>query len=257
VLGSQYSRERIDESMAVWCHAVFDLKKGLGLDKNPDVVYNHCGKGDTMSNVERMALWHVVDRQSADPKWFKPYYQCMTQMNSGGWDEALWLLDCVVAPHSQESEHYDIYDAFCFAQILDSLLSRQVICNEIETGSWPFKDKGEEENNEVLNNLPPPFRGKFWGGLKGEDGYVAWDRPIGNEKVMIDPSQIPLEVGNFDSAKMFTYLGINRGFARWPYGYDRIYTFHVIDNKGWRVNRLALASCESCKRYSLLTSERL
>lgn len=132
-------------------------------------------------------------------------------------------------------------DAYCFAKVHTMLLSGDALLTQIEAGEEPHLDKYVAENNEVLQDLPSPFSGRFWGGRADQDGIIKWREPIlgsvklasGKEKRrQIPPGSAPLEVGHTKGYTTLLHLNGQGNVARWPYHASHITIIHRLGSKG-------------------------
>ncbi len=143
-----------------------------------------------------------------------------------------------------ERYSYDIYDAYCFAQINYCIKQGLIQVFQVPIGKEPVADRMHDKMNEILSGLSFPFRAVFTGGTQGSDGFLGVSAPV--NAILYDPDSdmndlafcivpdfdFPLEVGYMGAQKTFEYLhcawsglGGRLGVARWPYYQDRITVF--------------------------------
>ena len=155
-----------------------------------------------------------------------------------------WWQDVIV---QQSYRGYDIYDAAVFCEIQAALHREQIAHSRLVGIPQPAGDKATKKNRAALANLIAPFRARFTGSTKGDDGWLAWSRPIELDLLRdgkrVAPHRepqskpgtgIPLEVGYTDSATTLWRLAQHRALARWPYSHEFIFMFVVVDNYLWR-----------------------
>lgn len=182
-----------------------------------------------------VAVHKAVNDLMGDVRWMSLLADVVNKLRSGyylsGWVD-------VILQHWEGDARYDLYDAYCFAQIHSAVLSGRILVAEVETCGTPADDKQVTKNNAILGRLPKPFTGKFNGGVSDEDGWIAWNsatmfgQEIGNgskKRDVIPPSRLPLEVGYTKGSRTLLHLAMERGVARWPYGSSRICLLKVVD----------------------------
>jgi hypothetical protein len=148
-------------------------------------------------------------------------------------------MDVITQYFPRRKADYDLYDAYAFGVIHSGALSGSILSATIELKSEPCRDTETEENNRILQRLPPPFHALFEGGPGGpSDGWLSWDTAVrfGNvlsdgstKKQMIPPTRLPLEVGYTEAGTTYGHLSTERGLARWPYGSTEVTLLKVID----------------------------
>lgn len=173
----------------------------------------------------------VVDEAMDTPEWQQLLYQYQYRMNHNFYPQ--WEIDfCVLKWKS----NYDVYDAFFFCKFHYLLAHGEFAICTIPVGCTPFRDKDIERNNRALSNLPPFFKGEFWGALEPDDGILEWNEPfvIYNDgfdaslagssdiKTLVEPGNAPLEVGYTKAHTTFFHIMRERRLARWVYGMDDI-----------------------------------
>ncbi len=176
------------------------------------------------------ALESAVNDQMTNPEFCTTYCKVLLEMRTGKFDKR--EMECVSQKFISK---YDIYDAYAFAQIHSMIWSGELVIVEVELGTGPYSDKSIEYNNGVMKKLMKPFSGYFVGGTKDQDGSVKWSEPVFGTEFFLDdddnehrrlvsipPGSVPLEVGYTSAARTFGHLNLERGIARWPYGYDEM-----------------------------------
>jgi hypothetical protein len=132
---------------------------------------------------------------------------------------------------------FTLYDSYLFYWLHVQLGLGNIVYAKVLIGETPVNDKNQTEINRILNKLWYPFRGFFWGGNRGEDGFICIDAPIklsvlsykDNEVSRPIIGRFPLEVGTTDLFKTFFYLNTgNKRLARWPYNSDSIYLLAAV-----------------------------
>lgn len=128
-------------------------------------------------------------------------------------------------------------DVFAFVQVHAMLASGKAVMTEVEVGEGPVGDRFKSTNNELLQRLPPPFLGEFWGGVADCDGVVQWSSPIEGNVILNDgqevrrtiaAAQAPLEVGHTNGGTTLRHLGGSGCLARWPYGSPIVTIIHTL-----------------------------
>jgi hypothetical protein len=178
-----------------------------------------------------LALLRDLEKDSS--LWPQLLCEAFVKINRGFWNDAY-----VSMIMDRWGGGLTFGDVYCFVQIHSMLCSGRAIMTKIELGEAPFNDKHVKENNELLNELPSPFGGEFWGGVADSDGYIAWNRPIQANVVFSDGSekgqsiavgQAPLEVGYTSAFTTLQHLRGERCIARWPYDSTAITLMHLIE----------------------------
>jgi hypothetical protein len=136
----------------------------------------------------------------------------------------------------------DIYDAAAFAKIWFPLLHGEILHLRIPVGSTPLPNKEEEENARRLSSLPKPFDTTMEFGLKSQDGFLFWNRPIkmarssGDdivEEIVVEGGRgAPLEVGATEGSRTAMHFVEYGCLARWPYDQDYITVLWRHPNPG-------------------------
>lgn len=134
---------------------------------------------------------------------------------------------------------YSLADAFVYDYVKIRMDLSILLFLQIPTISPPFGDKKVDKNNQILAALPKPIKGEFFGGAGENDGYIKWEEPILmnvmkiteegeliGAKVVVQPTQIPLEVGYTSSGTTWAHLIRARSLARLPYGQNRIHIWY-------------------------------
>lgn len=125
----------------------------------------------------------------------------------------------------------DLADAWTFANLHTMSCCGDITFCKVYTHQPPHADKMEEENNEVLKNLPDGFSGRCYSGNADQDGMIAWDFTLQTDVVMpsgeiiaqsISPDSAVLEIGYTAFETTFMHLFQSRFLARWPYNSDYI-----------------------------------
>lgn len=220
-------------------------------------------RGNTI--IERIVTRSIDEKFSKDPELHSTCLQVLQRIKSGTILNPE-MIDAVVQPWRRD---LDVYDAHCITQFWGEVYAGNILVKLIDLGSEPHEDKNKSGNNELLRNLPLPFRGEFWGGrgTTGEDGIIQWsgslnfirhidpEDPDKVEEVLTKCSRMPLEVGYIDGAKMLEYVSMPGTFtvARWPYQSSKIWLFDAV-TPNVMLERLeaALAPCfENVERPTL------
>lgn len=98
----------------------------------------------------------------------------------------------------------------------------------------PKADKDRQGNQRILDTLPDPFRGKFYGEqTQGPDGWIEWSDTIVMEQhlisrtgehssrsIRVEPDGALLEAGSLSGYVMLQHLETGSPVARWPYDCD-------------------------------------
>jgi hypothetical protein len=154
-----------------------------------------------------------------DPSELNVYWGVLREMNSSVYRRG--YIDIMI--QKGIDTHYDIYDAWVFAQIHCMSKTGDLQILRVDLGHSPAGDKAVVQNNAALAALPSPFRGDFKGGQRDSDGDVTWDEPILVNGDRWEPGQAPLEVGTTRCATTWLHLCRYRWLARWPYGSTDVY----------------------------------
>ena len=134
-----------------------------------------------------------------------------------------------------------LVEAYCFSQVHTLIMIGAILVTRIAVQREPVADKNIVLNNVVLETLPHPFIGAFWGGLADEDGWLQWKEPIRatncstDENTYTKPWRIPLEVGYTQASRTMLHIAQDRGLARWPYGQKQIWVLRLVDDDIFRV----------------------
>lgn len=139
---------------------------------------------------------------------------------------------------------YDLYDAYTFCQVHGLILRGAIAMAEVNIGYEPQADKEVAFHKEVLQRRDDKlFYGDFWGEKTEYDGWVNWTRPtrfeikrcddkgrlIGRDFPVLEPREVPLEVGYTEGSRTLTHLRFRGALARWPYGSQIITIWVVVD----------------------------
>ena len=167
-----------------------------------------------------------------NPEWVPILAEYQIRINTGFYDA--WYLDAVV--QRPDGTIYDIFDAYCFAQIHTMVMGGDVLIGRVDVEAEPLGDKAIGENASLLRNLPSPFWATFTGGLADFDGRLGWNHEIvlgqydaGGHVVeqAFMPESVRLEVGYTTSSRSLLHVLESGGVARWPYGSPSIHLFKV------------------------------
>ena len=180
----------------------------------------------------------VNDNMADDPQFCSFVADYLRKMRRGFFSQE--SIDMVV----QKIHGYDIYDAYCFAQVRRLISSGELAMATLDIGFMPRADVEVEYHNLILQKAPDcHFWGEFWGGLADEDGYLTWAEDVVFERqfwsenddsierlfLQIEPYHIPLEVGYTESSRTWIHLCYDGALARWPYNSRLIYVFIMVD----------------------------
>jgi len=190
-----------------------------------------------MNTLDKDIRSELVKIFKKKPEWYQVLAEKSELIKKGAWSRA--LIDCIYEyDWHHEADIFDVY-IFLITNIALTKANSNIGAFQIPVNSKPFPDKSIIENNEVLNNLPAPFKGEFWGGTQGEDGYISWETPIHCTKCekenenddchigwcLIKPNTAQLEVGYNSSGKFWFGLDGSGLYARWPNGQKYITVF--------------------------------
>jgi hypothetical protein len=178
------------------------------------------------------AIEDAIDRWSAKVRRF--YTDLRNRMNGGKYDPA--YMDLVVSPSG--GKRYTLADAWVFGQFIAMVWDGRVMMWQVgfrEPVSGPESDRDRGENNELLSLLIPPFNGHFKGQGHDGDGWIEWTEPIQLERkldrgrkvtrefIWIEPDRLLLEARDLHNQNGWHHLSWETGFARWPYGSDKVW----------------------------------
>lgn len=185
-----------------------------------------------LSNSAEIAVVEVVhSRVRSIPEWGAALADYAVRMNSGFF--AAEFMDIVL---QSPGGIYDLYDAFCFAQIHALLHEGRILCCQVGVGDRPLADSQRQEMNVLLSDLPEPFHATFSGGTNDSDGKFGWDAEItfchrGGDRERwrgaSGPGHVPLEIGYTSGAVTWMHLKLEGGVARWPYGQNCITVLYM------------------------------
>lgn len=204
------------------------------------------------------AVRDVVDKMlETNPEWYGVLAEYQHRLKKRFYPQ--WEVDMFF---DHWGNHFDIYDAYCFARLHADMGEGRIAVCRANVGETPFPDRNRARNNQVLQCLPIPFRGEFYGAHDYEcDGFLAWDKPIVVTvpsvtpfQTIIAPQQATLEVGYQDIHKTLgtlvedsQYGASGNGYlARWPYGYESVFLI-VRNNHGFK--KATKAKIESCVEH--------
>jgi hypothetical protein len=118
---------------------------------------------------------------------------------------------------------YDLYDAYAFGQVYAAIRAGKITITPIHLGSTPSGDDQITKNREKLTSLETPFKAIIREGKGDDDGSFSWVEPLYIGEVLLDPQDVPLEVGYTRPLTTLWHLHLERGLARWPYGHAQIW----------------------------------
>jgi hypothetical protein len=174
----------------------------------------------------------IVTHLEKDPEWATILCETFVGLRRGKWTD-----DYVELITDRWGGALTFGDVYSFIQIHTMLGLGKIVMAKVGVGSTPSSDRQVERNDRALQQLPPPFEAKFWGGNADSDGYVRWREPI-EMNVVVDgserrgtvaPAQVPLEVGHTNGSTTLLHVNGEHGLARWPYGSTEITLMHLID----------------------------
>jgi hypothetical protein len=195
-----------------------------------------------MPSIHEEVLKEKVDRLTTDdPNWRLLLSDVLRRMEDGFYSPD--YLDAIL--QNWWLHHYDIYDAYAFAQVHTQILTGRVATALVNVDATPRGDKEVDYHNAVLaDSQSHIFFGTFYGGLADQDGSFAWkshvefdvhrydgaaDKVRKPRPISIAPRTVPLEVGYTKGSRTMLHLGLEHGLARWPYGSELITVFVAID----------------------------
>jgi len=143
-----------------------------------------------------------------------------------------------------EGKTITMAEGYIVYRLFDLLYNGEIAFRFIDTIDESCSDEDVEGNQEIINHLPEPFRGKYWGGGNVEyDGLITWSKPVflitrklcktvikvkeekwhnsqlwGHEL----GNRARLEVGYCNPETVFLHLASGQPLARFPYGYKKI-----------------------------------
>ena len=124
---------------------------------------------------------------------------------------------------------YDLYDAYTFCQVHGLIFGGAIAMAEVNIGYEPQADKEVAFHKEVLQRRDDKlFHGDFWGEKAEYDGWINWTRPtrfeikrcndkgrlIGRDFPVLEPREVPLEVGYTEGSRTLTHLRFRGALAR-------------------------------------------
>ena len=150
-----------------------------------------------------------------------------------------FLEDCIFQHHWTQT--LSLTDAHIFTLFWSHFLKGDIYYTTIETISEPYPDKDKESNNKILQDLPRPFFGEFWGGKgAGGDGSLFAKRPIvleapamyykDKKKILYNlKGGVTLEIGSTSASTTGFTLMQQKRLARFPYNHKKIGLFIFKD----------------------------
>lgn len=184
---------------------------------------------------------NIVHKFMRDESQSRILNEYLTKMNQGFYPKE--DVDFVVQKWIGRGRAFDIYDAYFFSQFHTLKEMGYLVGFYVETIGEASKDSNINYNDWIMKNLPSPFFGEFYGGLADQDGSLGWGKPIIANNVISNSEfrtgeiqreiparqMIPLEVGYTKSYTTWLHLMGERCLARFPYGYDRIMAWFLIE----------------------------
>ncbi|HEX8464765.1 MAG TPA: hypothetical protein VF627_09140 [Abditibacterium sp.] len=147
---------------------------------------------------------------------------------------------------------YDLYDAYTFCQVHAMIWLGAIAMARVDIGIEPKADKEVEFHKTVLHrDNHKLFFGDFWGEKADYDGFINWREPsqfeikrcddkgklIGHDFPVLEPREVPLEVGYTEGSRTLTHLLSRGALARWPYG-SKIITIMVVVDDSYRAHQM-------------------
>ena len=123
-----------------------------------------------MTTVWQRGVEEAVHKRMEDAEACRVYCDVLKKMRNGWFDER--EMNCISQKFAGE---YDIYDAYCFAQIHSMIWSGEIVIVEVEMGGGPASDASVKYNDDALKRMVPPFSGNFIG--KKKVIITAWRYP--------------------------------------------------------------------------------
>lgn len=109
------------------------------------------------------------------------------------------------------------------------LLHKQAALHAIELPGKPHRDRLKIENNQVLSQIPQPFKAQFAGGAGENDGLLEWNinDPLSPQDEISKRSHgsYSLEVGTCSIWRLWHHTVHGGGWVRWCYGSRFLYLF--------------------------------
>jgi hypothetical protein len=181
-----------------------------------------------MWTICTLGLQVAVEQKMKDPEFVQVFGDIRDRMNDGYYAPSYIEL---VLSKTDRYRRYDLVDAYVFGSFTADLWGGYPMTAEIGFSgevSGPRGDKCGAENNRLLSQLVPPFRGTFRGQSHGGDGFIQWVEPIRVERrlgdderevIEVAPQSLLLEAGNLHLFNGWHHTRVRQGgFARWSCG---------------------------------------
>ncbi len=196
--------------------------------------------------MKSMIRHMMLNRIANEPGWGALIGDVISKLLSEHFDRAY------VETFGQFNERWNSItpeDAYSFALLHADAMQGKLCKFQIQVGCGPYANADVDENQNILNGLPYPFKGVFTpesGCSAQSDGTLEWTEPIVApsydadtntfELVELPPGDLMLEVGTTRFLTSFVHIKYDMGIARWPYNHNYITCYAPIE-RGKRVTK--------------------